>query len=205
MMDDHEAHDSAPHRSAPPTDPADFVIEPELPKWPKVVGIISIVLAGIGLGCGGCGVAMLFGSGFLTKMAEQQFGPVPAVMLPTVQQKIQGSVGIAWTVTLLVAGIVTVQRRYLGRLLHLIYGIGTIPLFVWGMKIQLDAMAAMGQWAQANPNNPWAQQHNPTGQWIGLGVGVLLSLPWPLFCIAWFGFVKRKPEDFTGGRLVDQL
>lgn len=206
MMDDHDSHDhDAPHL-APPTTAGDIMTEPDLPKWPKVIGIISIVLAGLGLGCGGCGVAMLMGgSSFFMKMAEQQMGPIPAVMLPTLGQKVQGCLGVAWAVILLVAGIQTVRRRYAGRLLHLVYGLGTIPLFVWGVKLQLDTMAAIGQWSQANPGNPWAQQQSPMGQWIGLAIAVILSLPWPLFCIAWFGFIKRKPEDFTGGQLVDQL
>ncbi|MEZ6210492.1 MAG: hypothetical protein R3B46_04495 [Phycisphaerales bacterium] len=203
MIDDHE---TPPTSAAPPTDPMDFELEPELPKWPKVVGITSIVLAGIGLGCGGCGIAMLLGgTEFFLKMAEQQMGPAPSVMLPTLQQKVQGSIGFLWAVLLLIAGIQTLRRQYSGRLLHLAYGIGTIPLFIWGMKIQFDAMAAINQWAQANPDNLWAQQQNPIGQWIGLGIAVLLSLPWPLFCLGWFGLVKKKPEDFTGGLMVDQL
>ncbi len=180
----------------------DFELEPELPGWTKPVGIVSAVLASLGLGCGGCGIGVLFATPQLMKMAEQEYGPPPAVMLPTTLHKVNAAVGTVWAGLLLVAAIQTLRRRYAGRILHLIYAAVAIPLFIWGITVQLDSMEAIGQWAQANPSNKWSQRYSPSGSLIGLAVGVLLSVPWQLFCLAWFGFVKRKPDDFTGGHII---
>lgn len=34
---------------------------------------------------------------------------------------------------------------------------------------------------------------------VGLAIGLFIGLAWPVFCLIWFGFVKTKPEQMTGG------
>lgn len=205
MFDDQETHDPGVHRAVPPTEPMGLDVEPELPKWPKVVGIISIVFAGVGLTCSGCGVVGMTLSPQLAGMAGAQAGPLPPSMQFGAMQYVQVGVGVVLTLVLLAAGIATLRRRYTGRPLHLVYGVLTIPQLIWSIMTQLDVATKMNQWVAANPDSPFAQGHSPAGVWIGIGMTLLIGLPWPLFCLAWFGFVKTKPDDFTGGHLVDRV
>ena len=53
------------------------------------------------------------------------------------------------------------------------------------------------QWAKENASSKWAQQGNsPTGLLIGF-VMLLIFLIWPLFCMVWFGGIKRDPSEWT--------
>ncbi len=200
MLPDDPGH--PPTGALPPTEPDDFDIDPILPGWPKPVGIISIVLASLSLTCGTCGVIGSVMSPMFMKMAGPDAGPVPPMMQPQIMNYVQMAIGLLWAGLLLTAGIMTLRRLYTGRLLHLVYAIGSIPLLVWSIMTQLDMAAQLNQWAQQNPGSPFAQGNNP---WIGIAITVIFGLPWPLFCLIWFGVVKTKPEHFTGGQLVDRM
>ncbi|MEC9372616.1 MAG: hypothetical protein VYC34_02185 [Planctomycetota bacterium] len=184
---------------APPSADDEYVDLPEPPKWPKVVGIISIVWASLGLLCGGCGAFSLFFSSTFQDMVAQG-GPVPPNMQPGALQVANMILSIGVAVLLLVAGILCANRKPVARPLHLAYGGISILLLLWAIKIQMDVNNQMAQWVKDNPDSPFAQQFNPTINLVSaLAAIVIIGLPWPIFSLIWFGFVKRNPDDFTGG------
>src|SRR3954468_11066775 len=107
----------------PPVDPVlDMPLLDEPPAWPKVIGIISIVVASLGLACGVCGLANIALLPVMENMTKDKLGPMPAIMKPTGLQMALGVVQMGWPALLLGAGIATVRRRYSGRTMHLVYG-----------------------------------------------------------------------------------
>lgn len=188
----------------PPTfrDDAGPIDDPfaEPPAWPKVVGIISIIWAVLSLGCGGCGVLMMgvtLGGAFDNLSPE--LGPMPDVMKPGVASLITGAASLGWAGLLLAAGIMTLRRRPVGRPLHLAWAAGAILLTIVGLYMQWEQMQRLQAFVQQNPDNPWVKAQGSgqnVGQYIGLGVGIVLGFAWPLFTLVWFGVVKRRPEDF---------
>lgn len=195
------SHEAFPP-DVPPIEPGDLedALMAEAPAWPKVVGITSIVWASFWLLCGGCGIGMMFFSKQFLKMAEAQMGgPPPAVMLPTPLMMGLGVVGVVWTFVLLVAGITTASRRPVGRTLHLVYAVGSIIFSGVSTVVNVQNQAVMNAWAAANPADPWAAKHNPTMGYVMLGIMVVVGIGWPIFCLVWFGLVKRTAESMTGG------
>lgn len=168
------------------------------PGWPKPVGIISIVWGSLGLLCGMCGMASMTMMSTFMKGAEDQMGPMPDMMKPTPLQIGAMALGFIPAITLIVAGALTVKRNYKGRMVHLIYVAMSMVIGGIGIAMQIQQQMALSAWAAENPDNMWAKQQQQGGAfaYIGIAFGVLLSFAWPLFCAIWFGFVKRKPEDF---------
>ena len=174
------------------------------PAWPKVVGIISIVWAALGLTCSGCGVVGLVMNSSMGPQMEQAFrdqgetAPLPPSMQVTTGQYAQVVVGVLMALLLLFAGITTLARSSTGRMLHLAYGALSLPLAAWSVYITMQQMAAMDQYVQDYPDSMFAAQHNPA-IYIGmLAFGLVLGLAWPVFCLVWFGVIKTKPEQMTG-------
>jgi hypothetical protein len=187
-----------PMNPTPPVEPFDM-LPPEPAQWPKVVGTISIVWSSIGLLCGVCGIGFLAFMPQMMKSAEQQLGPMPDIMKPNPIQLATSALGFIPAVLLLISGIVTVLRRPVGRPLHLVYAILGLLIGVvgigYGIKHQLDVMA----WAQANQDNKWAQNAKSPFAFIGIAFGAVLSFAWPIFCLIWFGLVKRDTRDLAAG------
>lgn len=174
---------------------SDFDLPAALPAWPKVVGIISIVLASLGLTCGTCGVGMLAFLPQILKMAEQQMGPAPTVMFPGPMLVGITALGVLWSVVLMVAGIMTVKRKPAGRIAHLLYAPVSVLLTIVSTAVNWQYQSGVSAWAAANPTDKWAQQHNSTGSFVGMAIGVIIGLGWPIFLLIWFGVVKTRPEQ----------
>lgn len=168
------------------------------PGWPKPIGIVSIVWGSLGLLCGVCGLASLSMMSTFVQGAEDQMGPMPDIMKPSPLQMVAMALGFVPTVVLLVAGILTVKRNYKGRLAHLVYVALAIVIGGIGIAMQIQQQMALSAWAAENPDNMWAKQQQQGGMfaYIGIAFGVILSFAWPIFCAIWFGFIKKKPEDF---------
>src|SRR5690606_20135118 len=158
----------------------DLLAEP--PKWPKVVGTISIVWGALSVTCAGCGIAGYFLTPIALRMAEEQMGPPPPAMMPGVGQVVLYGLSVLWAVLLIVAGVSTATRNPNGRALHLVWSLGAIVFTIAATAVALVQEQAMADWASQNPDNPWAQQHSPMGTYIGLAVGIVLGLAWPAFC-----------------------
>lgn len=175
----------------------------EPPGWPIPVGIISIALAGLGLVCGGLGLASM---PFLPKMMEGAMNgdPLPPTMVFGPIDYAIGALGLAFAVVLLFGGIMLVGRRPIARPIHLIYALAAMPLSITQMVRGFDKQGQMAQWATDYPNNEMAKAINSgaTGQQIGeifgLVLGVGIGIGFPLFLFIWFMLVKPKPTDITG-------
>lgn len=184
-----------------PEDPSLFI---ERPKWPKVIGIISIVLGSLGLLCAaGSGVAGVF----LAPLQEQAVSqvapdadPLPSQMTPLIWVSLVFGTLLAFVQ--LIGGVMCASYKPAGRLVLLVYGVLGIISSLLGMFAQFQQQAATRAWAEANPGNPISDQMNSGGQavsqLIGLAIGVVLGLGIPLFYVIWFGLVKSKPEQMLG-------
>lgn len=182
----------------PPVQPAEMPSLSEPARWPKTVGVISVVWGSIGLLCGTCGFAYMIFMPQLMRMAEEQFKePVPSVMLPGLAAKVFMVLGMLPPPILLAGGIALLRRKAAARPLHLVYAVLATILMIGGTVVQAQQQLAIMQWAKENASSKWAQQGNsPTGLLIGF-VMLLIFLIWPLFCMVWFGGIKRDPSEWT--------
>jgi hypothetical protein len=185
----------------PPTEPdLEDALLPEPPAWPKVVGIISIVLGSIFLCCAGCGaIAPVVIFPWVQSTMKAQGQALPPTMQFGAMQWVSIAMGGALSLFLLIAGIMLVNRRPAARMLHLAYGVIAVLQGIWGIVMQFQANQAMKVWVQQNPSSPFAQNNSPVGFIIGLAIGILIGFSWPVFCLVWFGLVKKTHEDMTGG------
>lgn len=183
--------------STPPTIP-DFALTDAAPRWPGVVGTISIIWASLNMICGGCGVLSPILMSFALAPAEEKFGPMPDVMRPGALQIAAAGGGLLWAIVLLVAGIMLTLRKPAARPLHIVYAAGSIVLSIAGTVLAILNQQAIAQWAANNPGSEWAKQSNPTISYIVLAVAIILGLAWPVFCLVWFGLVKRTAADIAG-------
>jgi hypothetical protein len=191
--------------SNPPTfgDP-DF--PPASPGWPRVIGIISIVWASLGVICNGCTAI-----GPLVQPMIQ--GMMPANVQQQMQQQAQTQsvglsvglavLGIAMSGLLMFAGIKTLKFQWQGRMLHLLWAIASFVLGVIGGVVGFQQMkqqmAAQMQQMQSDPNTAaQAQNMQPAMETMGyvtFGCMMLFVMAWPLFVLIWFGLIKTRPEQ----------
>ena len=200
-----------------PTDPvpsmtSDFQLSGEPPAWPKVVGIISIVLSALGVICGLCGAVFILGmSSFMQKFGEMQAqgggargGPVipttpmPVELAPGVLSVVSVIVGPIGSIVLLIAGIATVRRVASGRMLHLAYvGISVLAIVI-GLIGAYQYQSTGVAFLAAHPDDPWSKMFAAQG---GMGRQFLQSMAiscvtaiYPIFCLVWFGVMGKRPE-----------
>lgn len=177
----------------PPTS-QDFSIPAEPPAWPKVIGIISIVWGSLGLICNTCtlGATALMGS--LVQM-------VPPEQQAEMQRQMQAQSGVAnmaiaalglvLSLVLIFAGVCTLRRQAIGRTLHLAYGAIGLVLTLVGAGLGIVAANKLATGAA----DPAQAQQARVGGLVGAAFGGCLGMAYPLFCLVWFGFVKRTPES----------
>ena len=192
--------------------PADAMIDTDLdaelpPTWPKAVGIVSICWASLSLGCMGCGVlgvAMQAGFGGMMAQAFPD-GMPPQMTNPPMSTYIGLGIGFVNSLLLLVAGIILVMRNPVSRMVHLVYAVLSILGSIWGTIIQMQTQAELAQWCRDHPSTKFAISQSQSGifQYVGLVVGVLLGVGYPLFCLVWFGWIKKNPAEYSRG--LDQL
>ncbi len=185
--------------SPPNAVPQYLDLPPTPPVWPKVIGIISIVFASLGLVCGGCGLIVTPFMGQLMGSAAEGH-ELPPIYQPNIGNMAYAALGLLSALLLLIAGALTISRKPVGRMLHLVYAIVGIPLTIGGLYIQWKLQRETAAWAaQADPANPFAQQFNSPqagfGNMIGMAFGAVFGLSYPLFLLVWFGLVKRKASD----------
>ncbi|MCB9837924.1 MAG: hypothetical protein H6813_01165 [Phycisphaeraceae bacterium] len=187
-------------------DEFDDDLDAELPKWPKVVGIISIVWGSIGVICNGLGVASSFLSPMMAGSAGEGQMP-PSVTDPPMTVILASVFGVLLSIFLVVAGVMTVLRRYAGRSMHLIYAPLHLISIVVGVMMQLEIQSQNAQWAKDNPDTIFAQQQQVGGivGLVMLGIFTVIFLIWPVFCLVWFGLKKKTHQDMTGGVNIDSI
>lgn len=184
------------------------------PGWPKVVGILSLVFGILGVTCGVAGVAMMpLMSGFMEGAMSANAGdtpPPPLMPEVTAVGYVSYGFGVLVNVLLIAAGAALLGRKPAGRTLHLAYGLlGVLAAFAgifvqWQM--QNEQAARMEAWLAEYGSTEFGQQMQAqqamsgVSNMIGLAIGMVIALAWPLFCMIWFGVVKTRPEQMTGER-----
>lgn len=173
---------------------------PPLPKWPKVIGIISIVFGSLGIICGGLGIGwQLLAPGM---MAQMPGGAPPALMNPSPIQLGVGAVSTLWAIVLIIAGAMTVARKPGGRPAHLAWAAVALIFGAFGIYMQVKMNADIAAWCADNPDAQFAQQQRMgggIGPMIGYACGGFFGFGWPLFTLVWFGLIKKKASDLTEG------
>lgn len=187
------------------------------PKWPKVIGILSTVLGILAITCGIGGVAMMIAS-------DQLFGGMmggslpdgtpPPPMSPPIGPLIIASTALNLIVNILLvaAGIMLIRRKPTARSLHLVYAVIAIVAAFFGSyagyQAAMQQQQEMKVWLEQHGDTDLgkqiaAQQSQQAGMQqtiriVSTAIGLGLALAWPMFCIVWFGMVKRDPDDMLG-------
>jgi len=178
----------------PPVEPGELGAFEEPPRWPKVVGIISLVYAGLGVTCVGCGMAMPL---LMPMILPANMDLPPSMTYGPLQWLLLGA-SLLLVGLLVVAGVMTVSRKPAGRVAHLVWAALSVPMSFAGLAMQLMQRQELIEWAKAHPDNPMAKGQDGPGGYIGMAVGLVIGLAWPTFCLIWFGLVKRDPKSMGG-------
>lgn len=174
--------------------------------WPKVIGIISIVWASLGLLCNVCGAVSPLFQSFAMSMVppeQQQQMQQQAAAQNTAFTVVMSLIGLLLAGLLLFAGIQTLRFRWKGRMLHLVWGAVSILTAIIGAVIGFGMMkaqvAAQIQQLQSDPNTAaQAQQMQGAVEATAYGMYgcmVLFSFAYPLFVLIWFGLIKTRAEQ----------
>jgi hypothetical protein len=169
----------------------------EPPKWPKVVGIISIVWGSLGIICNGLGVVGVILTPQMMKMAEAEMegGFPPQMTQPNFLLGVIAGLSVVLSLALLLAGVFTVSRKPAGRPMHV--GVAAISLvfIMISIAFQWNNLNGISEWVRNNPDAAYSQTYSPMGNMIGMAVGIVLGAAWPVFCLIWFGALKKRPEQ----------
>ncbi len=199
---------------SPPITPSQIDFDPEPPSWPKVIGIISIVWAALGLTCMGCMTVGIVMQDFSSQMMANAKGPngesippMPDVMKSGALEWAQMTVGFILAAVLLVAGIQLVRRNPIARLLHLAYSASSIVVTLAGLYPGLMKQRKIAEWAAQNPDNFWAtaQQQNAAFAQIAIAIAVVVGMAYPIFLLVWFGGMKRNSQAIAEGLQRDHV
>ena len=175
----------------------------ELPSWPTIIGVISCVWGGITLLYNGCCQlgGSLVGKAFMGAMPPEFQDQMKA------QMAMIGPIDIAFmlvltliSVLLLVAAILLVRRKPIAAKFHITYGIIAVLVLLahiaWGVYRSSQVAQMMKQNTAAAGNNPMAGFANMSETMlIVLNVVMgILRLVYPVFCLIWFGYVKKNAD-----------
>ncbi len=141
-MDTQESHE----QETQATEQWEDVDLTERPRWPKVIGIISILYGAFGLTCGGIGSAFAI---VMPSLIESQLNgdPVPDGMIMHGADYLLLAVGLFLAGLLIFAGIAAVSYRPLTRMLHLMYAGCSLPITVLSYLNQTAKQESMQEWA----------------------------------------------------------
>jgi uncharacterized membrane protein YkgB len=107
-------------------------------------------------------------------------------------------------VLLLIAGGVTMARGRVGRRLHVVYGILASLVALAGVGYAVRMHDATLSWLAQHPDNEVAAwiEGITVSPALMLIAGLVVVLAWPVFCLAWFGFAGRSPDEGLPERAV---
>jgi hypothetical protein len=167
----------------PPQYPYDYGYDyaPPLPqtKWPKVIGIIAIVLASLALFGGLCGIVQQVAGDFWPTPDSDPFELPPWWETYGLVNQL---VGFAVAAVLLAGGIMLVRRRPAARPLLLGYSAFVIILTVANGFLTYLLIAQL--------TADGAPQELVRTMSVAVVIGSILGLAWPMFLIIW---LMRRP------------
>jgi hypothetical protein len=169
-----------PNRPEEPLEILDAPPPPPETKWPLVVGIISLVFAGLALICTPAGLV----SQQVMPQAQKMMQNLPAWM--HIYQIAATVIGMGEGVLLLIAGVMLLRRSAPTRVLHMIFAVIRIVITIVGTPIALMIMSGI----QAPPQ---AERMMYISGGIGVLIGLPLALAYPVFLLIWF--MRRKIRD----------
>jgi hypothetical protein len=172
-------------------------LPPEPPQWPKVIGILSIVWASLGLVCAPCGLIGPFIWPMVMPPEMTKDGLPPHMSVDPLLMGIQAS-GLLMAVLLLSAGVATLRRTAAGRTLHLVYGVLQLLSMAPGIWITHRLHVATQQWFADHPDSLFTKQQGGGGDAgfiIQVALMIVLGAMYPAFILVWFGLVKRTQQS----------
>ena len=182
-----------PQESTPPTIPDELELIESRPKWPTVIGWLSVVLGSLSLMClGPLFVAEPFFTNRILEFAAkaENISAPPTIEFGVVQMMVV-LLGVVLQIPLIIAGITAVLRKPVSRPLHLLYAV----LYIVTISVQ-SALGIIQQ--QKMVNDPemaqWIAEHPGSGLADGLSqssstqgiIRLVFFLAWPVFCLLWF-------------------
>ena len=181
-----------PEETTPPTAPDELEPYEPRPKWPTVVGWLSVVLGLLALVCNGTGiVGNVFLQSWFASMTAGA-GPLLPAMTFTPVAVVFMMFKLAWGIPLIMAGVATIARKPAGRPLHLIWVIGfSITSLISGYLGYQSVQAYKNspevvQWLAENPNDPRGFGLKGGASNWGMLVGLPFTFAYPTFCLVWF-------------------
>jgi len=185
--------------------PEEFPDDIEPPEWPKWVGGIGLAVGGLGTCCSLMGAASTALAPRLMQMAAagQQMDLPPVMTSPPLATRLSVAAQVVTSLLLVVAAALCLARKPASRTLHLVWAVLAIAVFLWATYVGLQVQAQIDQWVRDNPDAEFAElmrsgagMQGAMTQMISIGINTLLSLAWPIFCLIWFGLIKRRARDF---------
>ena len=165
-------------------------LPPDPSRWPTLIGVVSILLASLGLAAGCCGMASPFLPGFFSDMVPPEQIELMRASQPPVLWVISASlIGLAVSTLLLLAAIGILRRRSSGVTLCRVWAWINIP---WAA---ISIIASIYIHLQVPQD---AQQMSVGLQYVFLAFGIcftlLFGLGFPLFLLLWFSRARIKEE-----------
>lgn len=165
--------------------------------WTTPVGLLSVIFGTIACVFTAAGIGLM---PVWAGMVEGQLNgaSLPPNMRLTPMLLAAGVLGVAVNGLLIVAGISTMLKKAVGSPLHLTYALASVASLFFGTYVQMQVQADMVDWAKQYPDNDFVQQmaaqQGGSGAGVALIAGIGVSLAWPVFCIIWFGMMKKSPK-----------
>ena len=184
----------------PPVEGGLLGAEEPLTKWPKVIGIIGIVLASLGLVCGCAGyfavplqrwgMQMQAQSGQSNPVAEAQVKIAGQFMVVT---NVLLTLGMVLTIWLLVSSISLLRRRRKSRVMLIAWAMLSILSLAINIALQiLMFQATFAELARLGESQRAAEL------WIGVAIGgffaIVFGLALQVFVLIWFSRKKIVAE-----------
>jgi hypothetical protein len=183
----------------PPVGGAPLPQEPA--RWPTPIGVLGIIFASLGLIGGVCGLAWpAILPWYVDQMKnswnvpQSQIDLMLASQPPTVWYLLSASIGLVFSILLMIGSIRLLRRRASGAKLVKAWAWITI---VWvPLNIVISMMLAPGLPAGSQPD-PTMQQQQQVGMYFTIGCMAILGLAWPVFCVIWFARPKIRQQVST--------
>lgn len=180
---------------APPTQPGVYLVPARAPAWPKVIGVIAIVLGAGGALGGLCGALMPWLQGALQSLLPPE---TAAGLMPFEKWRVPLAILQVATmlvaVLLLIGGIGLVSRKPWSKAVLLWWAGMRIPLVVGAVFMGILSQRGQMEYLQHQAAGPIpVNSIIRISQGIGLCVGLVWGWALPVFLIVWF--FRRKVRD----------
>ncbi len=185
----------------------------ERPAMITTVAILNLIIGGLGLLCGVCGLGGIAFSGGLLKMTGAAAGDVMA----GINERVPGfyfwlfakiSLALVLSVLLVVAGIGLLNRKKWGRTLSLVYAVLTIPLQIAYVLFQLLLVQPANKEVLARVRPAPMAPGQAAGQEIGQQIGQVIAVIGPASLFVLYSvtvlvvmFLPSATQAFTPGPL----